>query len=124
MSLPGGCSRFLLSHRVTLSYSNWLTIIFLRYHNTTSKKDRLSPVQKLYGCSVQDTLPAHRRSFAPQWQCRTPTLILQGIPSTLLTKGQVGATRELQPARKSSHTRHQHSDFWKTQHETKNFSFL
>ena len=31
-------------------------------------KDNLSPAQKLYGHPVQDTLPAHRRSFAPEWQ--------------------------------------------------------
>ena len=28
----------------------------------------LSPARKLYGHPVQDTLPAHRRSFAPEWQ--------------------------------------------------------
>ena len=31
-------------------------------------KDNLSPAQKLYGHPVQDTLLAHRRSFAPEWQ--------------------------------------------------------
>ena len=28
----------------------------------------MSPAQKLYGHPVQDTLPAHRWSFAPEWQ--------------------------------------------------------
>ena len=33
-----------------------------------SRKDGLSPAQKLFGHPVQDILPAHRRSFLPQWQ--------------------------------------------------------
>ena len=33
-----------------------------------SRKDDLSPAQKLFGHPVQDILPAHRRSFLPQWQ--------------------------------------------------------
>ena len=32
------------------------------------QRDRLSPAQKLFGKPIQDTLPAHRRAFAPQWQ--------------------------------------------------------
>jgi hypothetical protein len=40
----------------------------LQYRNTPCRRDRLSPAQKLYGCPVQDSLPAHRRSFAPEWQ--------------------------------------------------------
>jgi len=40
----------------------------LQYRNTPSHKDSLSPAQKLYGHPVQDTLPAHRCSFAPEWQ--------------------------------------------------------
>ncbi len=35
----------------------------LQYRNTPSRKDGLSPAQKLYGRPVQDTLPAHHRSF-------------------------------------------------------------
>ena len=31
-------------------------------------RDRLSPAQKLFGHPVQDTLPAHPKSFDPQWQ--------------------------------------------------------
>ena len=31
----------------------------LQYRNTPSRRDRLSPAQKLYGHPVQDTLPAH-----------------------------------------------------------------
>ena len=42
----------------------------LQYRNTPSRRDGLSPAQKLYGNPVQDTLPAHRRSFALEWQQR------------------------------------------------------
>ena len=42
----------------------------LQYRNTPSRRDGLSSAQKLYGHPVQDTLPAHRRSFAPEWQQR------------------------------------------------------
>jgi len=40
----------------------------LQYRNTSSCRDGLSPAQKLFGYSVQDILPAHRRFFLPQWQ--------------------------------------------------------
>ncbi len=40
----------------------------LQYRNTPSRKDSLSPAQKLYGRPVQDTLPAHHRSFTDKWQ--------------------------------------------------------
>ena len=40
----------------------------LQYHNTPSRKDGISPAQKLYGHPVQDILPAHRRSFLQEWQ--------------------------------------------------------
>ena len=40
----------------------------LQYRNTPSRRDGQSPAQKLYGRPIQDTLPAHRRSFAPEWQ--------------------------------------------------------
>ena len=40
----------------------------LQYRNTPSKRDGKSPAQKLYGHPLQDTLPAHRRSFAREWQ--------------------------------------------------------
>ena len=40
----------------------------LQYCNTPSRKDGLSPIQKLFGHPVQDILPAHWRSFFPQWQ--------------------------------------------------------
>lgn len=45
-----------------------LTRALLQYRNTPSQRDRLSPAQKLFGQPIQDTLPAHRRAFAPQWQ--------------------------------------------------------
>ena len=40
----------------------------LQYRNTPCKRDSLSPAQKLYGHPIQDSLPAHRRSFSPEWQ--------------------------------------------------------
>ena len=40
----------------------------LQYRNTPSKRDGRSPAQKLFGTPLQDTLPAHCRSFAPEWQ--------------------------------------------------------
>ena len=40
----------------------------LEYHNTPSHKHGLSPVQKLFGQPIQDTLPAHRCSFSLDWQ--------------------------------------------------------
>ena len=40
----------------------------LQYRNTPSRKDGISPAQKLYGHPVQDILPAHRRSFLQEWQ--------------------------------------------------------
>ena len=40
----------------------------LQYRNTPCRRDGRSPAQKLYGHPVQDSLPAHRRSFAPEWQ--------------------------------------------------------
>ena len=45
----------------------------MQYRNTPSCKDGLSPAQKLYGRPIQDTLPAHRRAFSPEWQHRTST---------------------------------------------------
>ena len=39
----------------------------LHYHNTLSRKGGLSPAQKLYGCPVQDMLPAHCSKFTPEW---------------------------------------------------------
>ena len=47
---------------------NVLSRSLLQYRNTPSRKDGLSPAQKLLGQPVQDHLPAHRRSFAPEWQ--------------------------------------------------------
>ena len=41
----------------------------MQYCNTPSRKDGVSLAQKLYGHPIQDTLPAHRRLFAPEWQC-------------------------------------------------------
>ena len=54
----------------------------LQYRNTPSRKDGLSPAQKLFGHPVQDILPAHRRSFLPQWQ-RSPQEATQQAEGTL-----------------------------------------
>jgi len=35
----------------------------LKYRNTPSRKNGLSPTQKLYGHPIQDTLPAHHKSL-------------------------------------------------------------
>ena len=43
----------------------------LQYRNTPSRKDGLSPAQKLFGRPVQDVLPAHRRTFSSEWQKAT-----------------------------------------------------
>ena len=45
-----------------------MTRALLQYRNTPSQRDLLSPAQKLFGHPIQDTLPAHRRAFAPKWQ--------------------------------------------------------
>ena len=49
---------------------NYLARALLQYRNTPSRKDGLSPAQKLFGRPIQDTLPAHRRAFEPEWQQR------------------------------------------------------
>jgi len=43
----------------------------LQYRNTPSCKVGQSPAQKLFGRPIQDTLPAHRHSFAAEWQRHT-----------------------------------------------------
>ena len=48
-----------------------LTRGLLQYRNTPTRKDGRSPAQKLYGNPIQDTLPAHRRSFAVEWQLQS-----------------------------------------------------
>ena len=50
---------------------NLMCRALLQYRNTPSRKDGQSPTQKLYGRPIQDTLPAHRRSFSPEWQRST-----------------------------------------------------
>ena len=50
-----------------LDYNKFCRVL-LQYRNTPSRKDGLSPAQKLYGHPVQDSLPAHRRSFLKEWQ--------------------------------------------------------
>ena len=40
----------------------------LQYRNTPSCRDNLSPSQKLFGRLIQDTIPAHHRAFAQEWQ--------------------------------------------------------
>ena len=51
--------------------TNKLCRALLQYRNTLSRKDGLSPAQKLYGHPIQDILPAHSRSFSPEWQHST-----------------------------------------------------
>ena len=60
----------LISAACTDRSVNWdmLCRSLLQYRNTPSRRDGLSPAQKLFGRPVQDHLPAHRRSFAPEWQ--------------------------------------------------------
>ena len=53
---------------------NALTRALLQYRNTPSRKDGLSPAQKLFGRPIQDTLPAHRRAFSSEWQKTTREL--------------------------------------------------
>ena len=52
----------------SLTQTNYEELSYNR--NTPSRKNGLSPVQKLYGHPIQDTciLPAHNRSFAPEQQ--------------------------------------------------------
>ena len=40
----------------------------MQYRNTPCKRDGLSPAQKLFGRSVQDTLPVHRRALKMKHQ--------------------------------------------------------
>ncbi len=40
----------------------------LQYRNTPSRRDGLSPAQKLFGKPMQDIIPAFHRAFAPQRQ--------------------------------------------------------
>ena len=51
--------------------TNKLCRALLQYRNTPSRKDGLSPAQKLYGHPIQDILLANSRSFAPEWQHST-----------------------------------------------------
>ena len=55
---------------------NWnkLSPALLQYRNTPSRKDGMSPAQKLFGHPVQDSLPAHRRSFMAEWQKSSDTV--------------------------------------------------
>ena len=48
-----------------------LCCALLQYRNTPSRKDGTYPAQKLFGHPIQDSIPAHRRSFAPEWQKST-----------------------------------------------------
>jgi len=72
-----------------------LCCALLQYRNTPSHKDTLSPAQKLYGRPVQDTIPVHRRSFAPDWLKQMDEVDIQ-------------ETQALQKSQKyyNQHTRH------------------
>jgi len=56
-----------------------LTRALLQYRNTPSRKDGLSPAQKLFGRPIQDILPAHHRAFSAEWQCNTKDVEKQTI---------------------------------------------
>ena len=56
---------------VKFKLSGTVCYVILQYCDTPSRKDGLSPAQKLYGRPIRDTLPAHRHSFAPEWQRST-----------------------------------------------------
>ena len=43
----------------------------MQYRNKLSWEDRLLPAYKLFEQLLQDTLPAHRSSFAPEWKHQT-----------------------------------------------------
>lgn len=58
-----------------------ITSTLLQYRNTPSRKDGLSPAQKLFGHPIQDTLPAHRMAFLPEWQ-RTTAEVEQQATNT------------------------------------------
>ena len=46
--------------------------VLLQYRNTPSTRGRLSPAQKLFRHPIQDTIPAHSRSFTSEArQCRS-----------------------------------------------------
>ena len=42
--------------------------VLLQYQNTLSCRDGISPALKLFNRPIQDTIPAHRCLFAPEWQ--------------------------------------------------------
>jgi len=67
--------------------TNKLCKSLLEYRNTPSRKDGRSPAKKLYGHPIQDTLPAHGKSFAPEWQ-RSTTDAMDQANSTLETAKQ------------------------------------
>ena len=50
------------------------------YYNTETPLVGKTAYQKLFGHPVQDTLPAHHRSFLPEWQCPIATAEEQRIP--------------------------------------------
>ena len=60
----------LISSTWNKSSADWerLCRALLQYRNTPCRKDAVSPAQKLFGHPVQDHLPAHCRSFSPEWQ--------------------------------------------------------
>ena len=49
-----------------LNMEKWTEAI-IQYKNTPDSSG-LSPTQRLFGQPIQDMLPAHWRSFAPEWQ--------------------------------------------------------
>ena len=73
----------LISSTWNRSSADWerLCRALLQYRNTPCRKDAVSPAQKLFGHPVQDHLPAHRRSFSPEWQTAAQTIDAAGDAS-------------------------------------------
>ena len=59
-----------------------LTRALLQYRNTPSRRDGISPAQKLFGHPIQDTLPAHRRAFSKEWQRQSKEVEQQALKTT------------------------------------------
>jgi hypothetical protein len=64
-------------------YSGWPDVIPFKNKNTTARRivdayreffAAASPAQMVLNRPVRDALPAHRRSFAPEWQQKTDVL--------------------------------------------------
>ena len=90
---------------------NHLARALLQYRNTPSRKDGLSPAQKLFGRPIQDTLPAHRRAFAAEWQTRAEESERQALATKDATEKSYNQhTRPLPDITIGSHVAIQNQD--------------